>query len=293
VTEQPGTGHVDLETLAEIDEGVAGTHVEVAAATHLETCAECRARRSQLRTTRALLTALPPEQMPEPVQERVDAALARAADEPSKDVIPFARRGRMWASPAVAGGTAAAAVVVLIGALVAGNVIHRDHSKTNTSSPLSSAAGTNNTAGGVAATRVWSTGANYSATTIPTLVPKLLVGSPPPLSAGALPATASPAPAAPGDSGAVSQKSAQGITQDELRVSPAAVRECGTVLAGGVPTTPVAVDFARFNGKPAAIFVLPAIAHPTLLDVWVVRSICSASSLDLYFQRVARPRTGG
>jgi hypothetical protein len=199
----------------------------------------------------------------------------------------------MWASPAVAGGTAAAAVVVLIGALIAGNVIHRGHSSSTTSSPLSSSGGANSASGSAVTTKVWSTGSDYSATTIPTLVPRLLVGTPPTGSAALAP-TASPAPHGPeGAAPSTAQKDTGSITQDQLRTSPAAVRACGTVLAGGVPTTPVAVDFARFNGKPATIFVLPAIAHPTLLDVWVVRSICSASSLDLYFQRVPRPRAAG
>ena len=68
---------------------------------------------------------------------------------------------------------------------------------------------------------------------------------------------------------------------------------CGRILAGGVATIPVAVDFARFDGKPAVVFALPAIGHADSLDVWVVRSACSAANLDLYFQRIPRPRTAG
>jgi hypothetical protein len=283
VTEEPTTGHVDLDTLSDLEEGLAGTQVEVAARTHLDSCHECRERLSRLRTTRALLTALPAEQMPEQVREQVDAALARAAESPSRTVVPLARRARAWNSPAVAGAAAAAAVVVLVGALVAGNVIHRGSSSSTTNAPSAASAGGN--AAAPVQTKEWSTGANYSAANIPTLVPRLVQGTPPALSG----TTASPTDGLSASSGKQAVASPRsGFTQDELRASPAALQACATALADGVPTTPVAVDFASFAGKPAVILVLPTPSHPALLDVWVVRSTCSASSLDIYFQRVAR-----
>lgn len=285
MTEEPTTGHVDLDTLSDLEEGLAGTQVEVAARTHLDSCDECRERLSRLRTTRALLTALPAEQMPEQVREQVDAALARAAEEPSRTVVPLARRGRAWNSPAVAGAAAAAAVVVLVGALVAGNVIHRGRSSGTTNTPSAASAGGNATATAPVQTKEWSTGANYSAANLPTLVPRLLQGTPPALSG----TTASPTDGLSASSGKQAVASPRsGFTQDQLRASPAALQACATALADGVPTTPVAVDFASFAGKPAVILVLPTPSHPALLDVWVVRSTCSASSLDVYFQRVAR-----
>lgn len=283
MTEHPDAGHVDLSTLAEVEEGTAGTQVEVAARTHLEGCQTCRDRLSRLRTTRALLTTLPAEAMPDDVRDRVDAALARTAAEQPRTVVPLARRSRPWNSPAVAGGAAAAAVVVLVAALVAGNVIHRKHSTSSsslgTNAPTSAAAG--NKAGG---TLEWATGTNYTPATMATLVPRLLTGTPGPIYSQNQPA-ATPTPET-----TTSARATNGFTADQLRASPQAVLACGAVLGGGIATTPVAVDFARFEGKPAVIFALPAIGHPALLDVWVVRSTCSASSLDLYFQRV--PRSG-
>jgi hypothetical protein len=282
---QPVSGHVDLATLADVEEGIAGTAVEVATRTHLDACAQCRDRLTRLRTTRALLTTLPSEPMPDDVRARVDAALDGAGEERTGTVVPMARRGRAWNNPAIAGVAAAVAVVVLIGALVAGNVIHRNgngNESASTSSPLAGA-GKSDAGGSAATTKEWATGTTYTAATIATLVPRIVVGTPPsPVSNTTAQTAPTPQPA-----------TATGFTQEQLRDSPAAVAACGTVLADGVATRPVAVDFASFDGKPAVVFALPAAAHPTLLDVWVVRSTCGSSSLDLYFQRIPRPRAAG
>ena len=195
----------------------------------------------------------------------------------------------------MAGVAAAAAVVVLIGALVAGNVLHRNGTST-TNRPSSAAAGSTGAGGNAADVKEWSTGADYTPASIARLVPPLVAGTPP-ADLGTEAAGSSVNPTAPHDagaatpsSGAASPGAAAGFTQDQLRASREAVLECGRILAGGVATVPVAVDFARFDGKPAVIFALPAIGHPGQLDVWVVRSTCSAQSLDLYFQRINRPR---
>ena len=284
MTESAGSGHVDFDLLAEVEEGVAGPEVTQAARSHLEHCPGCRERMAHLRTTRALLSTLPAEPMPEAVQSRIDAALAHAAVEASGTVVPLSRRTRVWNSPAVAGAAAVAAVVVLIGALVAGNVIHRGKKSETASAPLSAAGNSKGSAADAAAVKEWATGANYTAATIPTLVPRLVTGTPPP---------GAPQPIPPGSvtsgGGAPSAGQAAAFTPEAMKSDPSAVLACGTILAGGVPTVPVAVDFASYAGKPAVIFALPAVGHPELLDVWVVRSTCSSSSLDVYFRRIPRP----
>ena len=231
---------------------------------------------------------------------RINAALEQA-DAPAAaagTVVPISRRGRAWNSPAVAGAAAVAAAVVLVGALVAGNVIHRGG---NPSSEASSQADASKPkAADSTPTKEWSTGANYTAATIPNLAPRLVTGTPPPnasfgaqASGGTTNGTVgtsrnltsgpaqAPVPAAPSPAGV--------ITPDDMRSNPSAVVACGTILAGGVPTVPVAVDFASYQGKPAVIFVLPAAGNKALLDVWVVKSTCSSSSVDLYFRRIPRP----
>lgn len=294
MTEAPGAGHVDLEVLAELDEGVAGPQVEQAARAHLEHCAGCQDRMAHLRTTRALLSALPADPMPEAVQARIDAALATASVDGSATIVPMTRRTRIWNSPAVAGAAAVAAVVVLIGALVAGNVIHHGKKSQTASAPLATE-GNGRSGASTASVKEWATGANYTAATIPTLVPHLVTGTPPAGAPGAAfgaGGSSQPAGGLTTDarSTPVPAPQLKGVlTQEAMRADSSAVLACGTILAGGVPTVPVAVDFASWNGKPAVIFALPAVDHPELLDVWVVRSTCSTSSLDVYFRRIPRP----
>lgn len=283
VSDDPAAGHLELDALAELEEGLVDPETAAVARAHVEMCTGCRARLSRLRTTRALLSALPPEPMPADVAARVDAAVRNSSESATPSVLPLNRRRRLWGSPAVAGGAAAAAVVVLVAALVAGNVIHRGRNST-TSSPAAGGAGTNSSLSKAAPTKTWSTGRDYTAATIATLVPTLVTGVP---SAGTLSSPSSvQTPVAPAP---VATSRTPSYSQDELRASTQALAACGEILAGGVSTTPVAVDFARFDGKPAVIFVLPAIGHTTELDVWVVRSACSPASLDLYFQRIPRP----
>jgi len=304
VTDGTSGRHLELDVLAELDEGISGPEVEQAARAHLNDCAECRERMAHLRTTRALLSALPPESMPSAVQTRIAAALEQAAAQPSGTVVPITRRTRPWNSPAVAGAAAAAAVVVLLGALVVGHI----HRSNKPSSSASSAVGAPHQprAADAAATKEWATNANYTAATIPSLVPHLVTGTPPADAVIASPSGASGGLAAGGstttaDSRTLSGKQAQSavpapapapsgaITQDQMRSSRTAVAACATILAGGVPTEPVAVDFALYEGKPAVLFVLPTPGHAGLLDVWVVRTTCSSSSLDIYFRRISRP----
>jgi hypothetical protein len=68
---------------------------------------------------------------------------------------------------------------------------------------------------------------------------------------------------------------------------PAAVTACATQLADGVPTTPVAVDLASYDGEPAAILVQPTPGDAATLDVYVVAPGCPAGEFR-YFTRVPR-----
>jgi len=286
----PGPGrHLDLDVLADVEEELVSPREAMEARAHLEGCGECRARLAQLRTTRALLTALPQDPMPDDVAARLDAALAAAADT-SNTIVPLNRRPRFWNTPAIAGVAAAVAILVLVGAVVVGNV-SRHHPSTSSSAAGAGAAKA--PAGPAGTVKEWSTGTNYSSLSIiAARVPALVLGVPPATTAlgGAAPAAPSASPSTSAAPDSVTQKSTTGFTQNDLRAFPAAVVACGRILAGDVATTPVAVDFARFAGKPAVIVVLPAVDHPeTQLDVWVVRSTCSASAPDLLFRRVSRP----
>lgn len=281
------SGHLDLDALAELEEGLTEPQAAAAARAHVEACGDCRALMSRLRTTRALLSALPPESMPPHVAARVDAALSSEDGAPSGTILALNPRKRAWNSPAVAGSVAAAAVVILVAAVVAGTLIHHSGKQQSGSAATS---GTHPEFGGSNAgvrTKQWATGSDYTAATIRTLVPRLVTGTPAGIVNG--PSDGAATVPSPISSSSNAGSSGPSYSQDQLRASPAALAACGQILAGGVATTPLAVDFARFDGRPAVIFALPAIGHPSFLDVWVVRSACSASNLDLYFQRIPRP----
>jgi hypothetical protein len=67
----------------------------------------------------------------------------------------------------------------------------------------------------------------------------------------------------------------------------AALAACVANLAGG-PVTPLAVDIATFEGKPATVIVLPTPKDPTMVDAFVVEPGCPRGTW-LYFERVPRP----
>jgi hypothetical protein len=277
-------GHVALDSLAELDESLLDAQQTHHLDLHLQSCPECRDRQGRLRTTRALLSALPPEAMPADVVRRIDAALTEAAT--TATVVPITPRRRWLTSPAFAGIAAAVAAIGLVSGLVisrstGGSSGGGDKATTSALSP-------HNAAGAQApkaTVKQWATGANYTAANIAALVPGIVVGTPTPLPA--------PTPvgggAAPNNfSGAKSSAGANSYTQEQLR-SPDSLTACAAILNAGTPVQPLAADYAEYNGKPATIIVFPSHDNPSQLDVWVVRSVCSGSSVDLVFYRVARP----
>jgi len=304
VTETAGDGHLDLDTIAELDAGLVDEPGEARMRAHLDGCERCRADLARLRTTRALVSTLPPEPMPAQVSARIDAALAEAADTPATTTVePLERRRRWRNTPTLAGAAAAAAVALLVGAIVTGRVSHHSDNGSAASAPVNAAGGASQST----ALKEWRTDNNYTPATLGTLVPHLVTATPPAgsttsLSGGATatggttaggtgtgsaqsPASAVPSPAQP-----KAQDSTFGaLDYTALAASPSAVLTCARILNGGPAVVPVAVDFARWSGKPAVVLVLPTIGHPESLDVWVVRSVCSTSSFDLYWRRIPRP----
>jgi hypothetical protein len=282
----PATGpddHLDLATLAELDEDLLGASEAHLARRHLSGCAQCRDGAGQLRATRALLSSLPVDTMPALVAARIDTALASAAKRPpmTKSVRGKAGRRRRWlTSPALAGAAAAVAAV----ALVAGLVVSRSGSG-HPNKP--SSAGVNRGIGEAApasAVKQWQTGANYTKANIAALVPGIVVGIPTPLPSPTALANGPDKAAGPSATNAATAS----FTQRQLR-SLAALTQCAALLNAGTPVQPLSVDYASYNGKPATIVVFPSHDDVRQLDVWVVRSVCSSGSLDLVFYRVPRP----
>jgi hypothetical protein len=244
--------HLDLDTAAALDEGLDIDDVQRA---HAASCAECARRLGQVRSTRALLSALPDETMPAAVAERLSAAFPR---EPALNTIIPAGRRRQWLrSPALAGMVAAAAAIALVAAISIGSLRSSGNG-----------GGTAGTSGGPAiasAPRVLptnipllATGTHYTdanaldlVTAFDNAVRSSKIATP---SAGAGAATRSTAK--------------QAFTLDSTAPVPASLRtlhdnrqallDCVAALSAGPLLTPIAIDFAQFSSAKAHLRNVPA-----------------------------------
>jgi hypothetical protein len=287
VTAPPPGPHLDLDVLADIEEGLVPGVRAGDAERHLEHCAECQRRLARLRTTRALLTTLPAEPMPPAVVARVNDAVAAAAHT-SPTIVPMTRRSTSWNTPAIAGVAAAVAVLVLVGAVVIGNVA--GHHRSSPSAGSAGGTSPRRPAAPAADVKEWATGTNYTPANLAAKVPALVTGTPPSTLSKSFAAGATAASPSAASSAGTPTTSAEAYTLEQLRASRDAIIGCGRILGGGVPTVPIAVDFARFNGRQAVVFVLPAVDHAaTQLDVWVLPGTCSTSTIPLFIRRVPRP----
>lgn len=269
--------HLDRTTLAELDEGLLGTDAAAQARRHLAGCAECRDRLASITRVRTALAAAPAEPLPASVGARLDAAL-KAAGRPAtvtlrRDSRPTYRRSRWWPSEGMlAGGVAASIVLLLFGALVVGGF----HSSRNNTPTSAGGAGSDARSGSGAGGGVVASGRNYTAATLVAAVPGLVAGQ-------------GRAQLAPSESGSPAADIKVPAPRARL-AGRGALEPCITELAGRSGVRPLAVDLARFAGKPAAVLVLPETGQPSTLDVWVVGPGCTRGDPQLiYFTRLPRP----
>lgn len=264
----PADGHLDLDTLADLDEGLAEPAVAAAHEAHLTQCRACREQLARLRSTRVLLGSLPPEPMPAAVAERIDALLGGAAA--ASTVMPLTPARRPWRShPTAAGLGVAAAAAALIAAIVVGTTRNSD----NSGKPGTQAGASPPTAR-LLTLPITVSGRHYTTANLSRLAPQLVAGA----------ATATPTPAA-GAAGpstvAGAQAAAVPPTLARLHDSPSALAGCVAALEKDGPTQiPLAVDFAYFAGRPAVVVVLPGL-RSGFIDTWIVGANCSASDADL------------
>lgn len=277
-TDGPVTGpavHVDLATLADLDEELLAPAAAARVRGHLAGCPDCGSRLGALAGVRAALSAAPAEPIPADVVARLDTTLTGTDRKPPavvrRTMPPAARRPRWRPSEGLLAGAAAASIVALLfGALVTGALRGGDSSSTGSSA--GGRAGDSATVRSGPTAGVVATGRNYTAATLRAAVPGLLTGAGPP----ALPAPGAAAGNAPPTVANLGQ--------------PTALAACVTELAGRPGVTPLVVDLARYAGRPAAVVVLPETGRPSVLDVWVVGPGCTRGSADLlYFTRLSRP----
>jgi hypothetical protein len=267
------TTHLDLDQLADLDEGLLEPTDTEEAAEHLAGCAQCRDRRSTLEAVRRSLAAAPPVgPLPPAVADRVDEALRAAALEPADQpafsaplaaptVMPSPRRvpgprGMRWLQ--------AAAVIVLL--LAVGGIgvsafegsTSSDNAASGGSGDQMRAAPARGSSGPVAVQR---TGTAYTTAHLGTQAQTLLSG------------------------GAVAAHASDGA--EAFQLSGTKLTSC---LAGLQARAPLAVDLATFDGAPAAVVVDATPQDPAHADVWVVAPSCSRDNAQvLHFLRVPRP----
>lgn len=284
---QPSSGHLDLDALAD---ALAGEG-DAAAAAHLTGCASCGSRLRELAAAEqrvvAVLSTLPPPDVPADLADRLSAALAaqaplRTATTTGASVTALPeRRRRTWLP-------AAAAVVLLASGAGLGYAL------------LSGGAGGPDTGAAGRELLASASGADYAD---------------PASVAGVLPAVLAGSAEAGGQSGAAAlsgdsrSSGAEGATDDAA--TTASAPEAATMTAedplerlrttdglaacltglqdDGEPVAPLALDYASYSGAPA-LAVLLADPDPTKVAVFVVGPACGQTDPQLlHYVRVDRP----
>lgn len=308
--------HPDLVVLGDLADGALEGPERTDVERHLAGCADCQAATARLASIRDQLHQLPLVSMPTDIESRVRRALA---DEPmpansarSTGSGPTSRRGRE-PQPVPAGRSrwrpgpglvAASVIVVLVLVLVVGGgavLAGRGGPETSSGSSASSAGGADSQAGPDSATgqsgqsrpgstRTTSSGRNYTPSTLPDQVSRLLSASQQSATSSSSPSADSPSGTTGGNAagaGSAGRSSTSGALSALHR--PAVLARCLRAVTDNDARTPIAVDYARWRGQPAAVLVLPG-STSTTLAVYVVRTGCgsSARSTFLHFAQVHR-----
>lgn len=309
----PSGAHPSPEEVdALIDRADAGTDVydvdlEERVGAHVATCEECAELLTGMREVRDLLRAegaRVPE-VPADLDQRLGAALARAAAERDGTIVPLDRGRRSGGNPGTGTGSGAtgaddagtgratrvprwltvAAGLAVLGGAGAASVQLFDGDSSEGSASLSAGAAPEATETAVTAS---TSGRDYRQADLGPQVLALLTAP------GDTGADAS-APDDAGASGDVPRASAAttlgvqslpGATAASPLTEPAVLARCLQAL--GEEQTPLAVDVGTWQGEPAAVVVVPGGSASTV-QVWVVGERCGQDGDDLrHFQLVQR-----
>jgi hypothetical protein len=274
------TWHPDADLLADVEADLADDAAVSRVEAHLAECADCRALRERLATVTVALGSQPAPRMPEEVSSRVLAALAAEPQPVAGAAVVALEQARPTRWRRLRQGlAAAAAVAAIVGVGAVGVTVFRetrvemtagDDAASGTAGELSS--GAPPAAPGVGAPEaafMSATGRAYTPDNLAAAAAELATRA-------ALLANNRPAPSRQAPDAAAG---ADETTLGRLR-NPAVLAACVNGLTGGREVAPVAVDFATYQGRPAAIIVVPA-AAANVLDVFVVGPDCSAAESDL------------
>jgi len=304
------TRHLSADNLADLQEGLLDADGEAAGRRHLEACAACRADLAALTDLPGLLAAAGDAgPVPELVAARLDRALAGAAAEDAADptaatatrtVTPLAPdRGPVRGMRLL---QAAAVVVLVLGAGALG-VAALNHGSSNGDSASTAGSAADSGAGGGASREepsaatvapITASGRDWTATALRTDAAGLLTGTlgqayalyDRQAATGAQLDGATPDPSA--SPPAAQRDLANAAGGADRLADPTALRACvANITDSDASLQPVAVDLARWQGKPAAVLVFPTTDDPASLDVYVVAPDCP-TGLFLHFERVPR-----
>ena len=292
------TPHPELEALAELADPAEPTPGADELLAHVEACEQCKADVAALRGVRHSLRSLPSVPMPDDVAARLESAIRAAAEAdpepvgavsvlPAREQRTAARRER-WFPQFSAAAVVAVLVVVALGTGI-GVMISQSGGETK-GRATSSAAGSESS-GPVLIT----SGADYQQATIRNQIAALVLTRVPQApqqfkglhsladataagsaaAGGSAPAaapSAAPASAGAGSFGGAATPS-RSLAAARTAISgpladPAALQACILALVQK-PETPVLVDYANYQGKPATIIVLADPSTPSTLDVYV------------------------
>lgn len=249
--------HLDYEALAELAEGLLDDRRAASAGAHLDDCAQCRSRAAEIADVSRILAESPVPPMPAGLAGRIDAALAAESMQAATVTSLQHRRGRRHLRVLSA---AAATVVVLGGGAVAGAILLDSgidgESSTATHGPLADRPDRSNAAPEAPGDQMLKarpgtypivrTGTDYRADTMPSLITRIIRG--------------------------------QGARTPVDGERPSAeLSACVTEVAGA--RTPVLVDIARYQGRPATVIALPG-GTDGGWSIWVVGPECTTGDAD-------------
>jgi anti-sigma factor RsiW len=270
--------HPTSEQLGEFAADLLPAAAQARVEEHLAGCAACRRLVATIPEISRLLAAAPLVPMPPELAAGLTSGIAANAQPAGvgASVLPMRRRRR---PPGIAALSAAAAALILVAGIVVG--LRSTGTHTPSAAAPRGAGGAQNTSYPEAATTV-----DYTRATLPAAIPQL--------AAGAVPDRVPVPSASASANGAYADATSVGHGAPllgALETSPPALFACvGYLTSAHTPPTPQSVTFARYEGRPAAIILLPTAGQPNELDVWVVGSTCTATRQDvLLFLRVPRP----
>ena len=287
-------GHLDAETLSNLQEGLVLPEAAEAARDHLHGCESCAADAHTLADiSQWLSSAADTGQVPVDVAQRIAAALAaEPAVSPAgaATVTPLetASTRRGGGVPQVRGMRFLQAAAVIVIALAGIGIAVSAQRGANDAATSSAGSAPNRESAGQTADSatypVTASNRDWTQDTVVAAVPELLAGTLAPTGAASR-AAASPEAGGDQDSGATPRLLAD---NDAARLARGPVlAECvGTLYRG--PVTPLAVDIARWKGAPAGVIVLPTEGDVMTVDVYVVKPSCPPGDF-LFFARQARP----